>query len=155
MGSFVVYWLYRPFIGTYSVSLSTKWIFIAFTLIWQNKVKTVWPEGSDKIEMLPVSVRSQVLLLYIVEVCKVQYECSVLMDDVWNMISNWLKLKCIENFGLWNKNLMFILEFKSEVTDRWKQLIRITSLMLNKISTKTKQLSAYDSQDLTRLDLDF
>ena len=28
-----VYWLYRPLIGTYSVSLSTKWIFIAFTLI--------------------------------------------------------------------------------------------------------------------------
>ena len=35
-----VYRIYRPFIGTYSVSFDTKWLFIAFTLMRQNKMKT-------------------------------------------------------------------------------------------------------------------
>ena len=35
-----VYWIYRPFIGTYSVSFHTKWLVIAFTLMRHNKMKT-------------------------------------------------------------------------------------------------------------------
>lgn len=84
VGFICVYWLYRLFIGTYSVSLHTKWAFIAATWIYKTK-----PHGLTRAQI----TRSNKKFL-------------IFNQNLW-VISTWIenslpwdKRRCIGTIGL-------------------------------------------------------